>query len=117
MFSFAEPQKYAQLEWCIIMFLEFGKLVNIEKSKLEKKKKLKLLYLQVIKLHEYFKGEGQKDEKGGKSQKSKKIKWYVNDYTDISEACDYFLSVTSKKDLLKVQLNPVSLNFIHITHL
>lgn len=67
MFSFAEPQKYTQLEWCIIMFLKFNKLVNIEKSKSEGKK-LKLLYLHVIKLHEYLKGEGQKDEKGGKSQ-------------------------------------------------
>lgn len=25
------------------------------------------------------------------------IKWYVNDYADISKACDYFLSVTSIK--------------------
>lgn len=35
MFSFAEPQKYAQLE--CYGFLEPGKLVNTEKSKLEKK--------------------------------------------------------------------------------
>lgn len=43
------------------------------------------------------------------------IKWYVNDYADISKACDYFfLNVSTKKDLLKVQLNTASLNMIHI---
>lgn len=53
MFSFAEPQKYARFE-CLLHyygFLESGKLVNTENSKLEKNK-LKWLYLQVIKLHE-----------------------------------------------------------------
>lgn len=42
------------------------------------------------------------------------MKWYVNDYADISKACDCFLSVSSIKDLLKVQWNTVSLNIIHI---
>lgn len=39
MISFPEPQRYAQLE-CLVHyygFLETGKLVNIRKSKLEKK--------------------------------------------------------------------------------
>lgn len=39
MFSFVEPQKYAQLEGLVNYygFLESGKLVNIEKSKLGEK--------------------------------------------------------------------------------
>ena len=67
MFSFAEAQAHAQLE-CLFYyygFLESGKLV--EKSKVGKK--MKLLYLRVIKLHEQLKGEGHEDEKGRKSQK------------------------------------------------
>lgn len=44
------------------------------------------------------------------------IKCYVNDYADISKACNYFLNITNKKklSLLKAQLNAVDLNIMPI---
>ena len=37
------------------------------------------------------------------------IKCYINDYADISKACNYFLNMTNKNklSLLKAQLNAV----------
>ena len=44
------------------------------------------------------------------------IKCYINDYADISKACNYFLNMTNRKklSLLKAQLNAVDLNIMPI---
>lgn len=114
-FSFAEPQKYAQLE-CLVHFygfLESGKLVNMERVKWEKK-----INCFISRWWNFMNSRKEKDIRMKRVENPRKlktmIKWYVNDYADISKACDYFLSVTSIKDLLKVQWNTVSLNIIHI---
>lgn len=45
------------------------------------------------------------------------IKFYINDYADISKARDYVLNMTNEKkklSLLKAQLNAVDLNIMPI---